>query len=130
MTPMIDVIFLLLVFFVCTANFMPMEAMLPMDTAFSGGVDADMNLPDLTNLDIVEVQIFFDGKPHWQIAGNRCSALYEVQSILKAIQHVKPDIPVVIEPADGVPMENVIDIYDICRRVGLLQVQFSAEEHP
>jgi len=127
MTPMIDVIFLLLVFFVCTANFMPVEKILPMDTTLPGSVHAEVVLPDLANLDVVTVQIFFDSQPHWQIEGNQCFTLHEVQNILRLICGVKPDIPVIIEPADSVPMENVIDIYDICRRVGLSQIQFAAE---
>ena len=124
---MIDVIFLLLVFFVCTANFIPVEKILPMDTALPGGVQTEVVLPDWTNLDIVTVQIFFENQPYWQIEGNRCFTLYEVQNILQLISGVKPDIPVIIKPADNVPMENVIDICDICRRVGLSQIRFAAE---
>jgi len=127
MTPMIDVIFLLLVFFVCTANFMPAEKILPMDTTLPGSTVAEMVLPDWTNLDVVEIQIFFDRKPHWQIEGNRCFTLSSVQHLLQSIQSVKPDIPVIIAPAGTVPMENVIDVYDLCRRVGLSRIQFAAE---
>ena len=126
MTPMIDVIFLLLIFFVCTANFIPLEGVLPMDTTLPGDAAAEVVLPDPVNMDVVEVQIFFDRQPHWKIAGNQCSTLHEVQNILRLIRNIKPDIPVIIESADGVPMENVIDVCDICRRVGLTQVLFAA----
>lgn len=127
MTPMIDVIFLLLVFFVCTANFKPPEEILPMDTTLPGSMAAEVVLPDPLSLDIVHIQIFFDSEPHWQIEGNRCTALHEVQTILRSIRDIKADIPVIIESADNVPMENVIDVYDICRSVGLSQIQFSAD---
>lgn len=127
MTPMIDVIFLLLVFFVCTANFKPPEQILPMETVLPGSVIAEIVLPDPVNLDVVLVQIFFDKQPHWQIEGNRCSALGEVQNILRLIREIKPDVPVIVESADSVPMENVIDVYDICRRVGLFRIQFAAD---
>ena len=126
MTPMIDVIFLLLVFFVCTANFKPPEKILPMDTTLPGSVAADTVLPDPVNLDVVLVQIFFDRTPHWQIEGNQCSSLDEVHNILRLIRDIKADIPVIIESAESVPMENVIDVYDVCRRVELFQIQFAA----
>ena len=125
MTPMIDVIFLLLVFFVCTANFNPPEEILPLDTTLPGSVAADVVLPAPTNLDVVQIQIFFDRKPHWQVEGNQCSSLKEVQHILRLIREVKEDIPVIIKSADNVPMETVIDVYDVCRRIGLVRVQFA-----
>jgi biopolymer transport protein ExbD len=127
MTPMIDVIFLLLIFFVCTANFQLPEEILPMDTTLSGNVTADIVLPDPVNLDTVLIQIFFDTQPHWQIEGHHCLTLHEVQNVLRSIQNVKADIPVIIESADNVPMENVIDIYDLCRQVGLSRIQFTAD---
>jgi biopolymer transport protein ExbD len=126
MTPMIDIIFLLLVFFVCTANFLPPEKVLPMETTLPGDMVAEMVLPDPVNLDTVLIQIFFEDELRWQIEGNQCSSLREVQSILRLIRDVKPDIPVIIESADNVPMENVIDVYDVCRSVGLSNIQFSA----
>ena len=126
MTPMIDIIFLLLVFFVCTANFLPPEKVLPMETTLPGDMVAEMVLPDPVNLDTVLIRIFFEDELRWQIEGNQCSSLREVQSILRLLRDVKPDIPVIIESADDVPMENVIDVYDVCRSVGLSNIQFSA----
>ena len=126
MTPMIDVIFLLLVFFVCTANFMPPEELLPMDTTLPGSVDAATALPDPVHIDTVLIQILFDPAPRWQIEGNHCQTLHEVHNILRLLSEVKPDIPVIIESTDNVPMENIIDVYDVCRQVGLSRIQFSA----
>ena len=126
MTPMIDVIFLLLVFFVCTSNFTPPEAVLQMESTFPGDTAAEMVLPNPVNLDTVLIQIFFEHEVHWQIEWNQCSSLRDAQSILRLIWDVKPDTPVIIESADNVTMEHVIDIYDVCRFVGLSRVQFSA----
>ena len=127
MTPMIDVIFLLLVFFVCTANFTPPEEILPMDTTLPGTVPAEVVLPDPVNLDIVLIQITFENKLRWQVAENQCTSLQEVQNILQSIRNMKEDIPVIIESADNVPTENVVDVYDVCRRTGLSRIQFSAD---
>jgi biopolymer transport protein ExbD len=126
MTPMIDVIFLLLIFFVCTANFMPPEEMLPIDSTLPGNVTTEVVLPDPVDLDVVLIQISFDREPHWQIEGNHCSTLQEVQNILRSIRDVKANIPIIIESADNVPTGKVIDVYDACRRVGLSRIQFAA----
>ena len=126
MTPMIDVIFLLLIFFICTANFMPLEKLLSLDAALPGDVPAEIVLPDPVDLDVVVVQIFFDEKPYWQIEGNHPRTLYDVQTVMRQIRNIKPDIPVIIDSADNVPMENVIDIYDICRRLELTNILFAA----
>ena len=126
MTPIIDVIFLLLVFFVCTANFYPLEEILPMDTTLPGDTPAEMIHFDPVNLDVVLIQISFDQQPHWQIEGNQCTSLLAVQSILRLIRDVREDIPVIIESAENVPMKEVIDVFDVCYRVGLSRVQFAA----
>ena len=97
-----------------------------MDTTLPGSVAVEMAQPDPVNLDVVLIQISFDQEPHWQIEGNQCTSLQEVQSILRLIREVREDIPVIIESADNVPMENVIDVYDVCRRVGLTNIQFAA----
>jgi len=127
MTSIIDVIFLLLIFFMCTAHFYPPEEILPMDTMLPGTTPAEVVLPDPVNLDTVLIQIFFDRETHWQIEGNQCSTLHEVQNILRLLRNVKPDIPVIIESADRVPVEKVIDVYDVCRSAGLSRIQFAAQ---
>ena len=126
MTPIIDVIFLLLVFFVCTANFYPLEKILPMDTTLPGSVAVERVRLDLVNLDVAQIQISFDQEPHWQIEGNQCTSLHDVQNVLRLIRDAKEDIPVIIDSAENVPMEHVIDVYDVCRRVGLSRVEFAA----
>ena len=125
MTAMIDVMFLLLIFFICTTHINPLEETLPMDMTLPGSVVAEVALPDPTDLDIVLIQISFDRVPYWQIEGNRCSSLHEVQNILRMIRDVRADIPVIIESAENVPMENVIDTYDVCRSARLSRIQFA-----
>ena len=46
MTPMIDVIFLLLIFFVCTASFRAAEEVLPAQMPSSGTIAADVEIPE------------------------------------------------------------------------------------
>lgn len=128
MTPMIDVIFLLLIFFVCTANFQKLEGMLPTDMSFSGSAPVEIALPSPENLDVARIILTYPGMPRWQIEGNHCSSLREVRSILRQLREVKVDIPVIIESDANVPMENVIDLYDACRSAGLSQIKFAAKK--
>ena len=47
MAPMIDVIFLLLIFFVCTASFHPPEQVLPTRLSLPGSIDTDVPVEEL-----------------------------------------------------------------------------------
>ena len=97
-----------------------------METTLPGSMAAKVVLPDPVDLDSVLIKISFADKPHWQVEGNQCLSLHEVRGVLQAIREVKQDIPIIIESADNVPMETVIDVYDVCRHVGLLRIQFAA----
>jgi biopolymer transport protein ExbD len=130
MTPMIDVIFLLLVFFVCTANFMPLEGILPTNMSLSGRSAVEIMLPKPENLDVARIHLTFDGSPHWQVEGNQCRSLREVRTILQKLREIRQDIPVIIDSNENVPMEHVIDVYDVCRIAGLSQIQFAAKQNP
>lgn len=128
MTPMIDVIFLLLIFFVCTSNFRPLEGILPTNMSLSGTSSAQIVLPDPENLDQAVIRLGFEGqKPYWQIEDNHCNSLREVRDILRKLREIKQDLPVIIDSKENVPMEHVIDVYDACRSAGLTKIQFAAK---
>ncbi len=132
MTPMIDVIFLLLIFFVCTASFRVPEQVLPAQMPASGTMAADVEIPDVEDdLGEIVVKVLWrrvDGKwnPRWEIDGRRYEDLTHVGNVLRAIREVKADLPVILDVEPPVPMEHVIDVHDLCLRVGLEQIQFAA----
>ncbi|NQU20078.1 MAG: biopolymer transporter ExbD, partial [Candidatus Nealsonbacteria bacterium] len=132
MTPMIDVIFLLLIFFVCTASFRAAEEVLPAQMPTSGTIAADVEIPEnVDDLGEIVVKILWrrvDGKwnPRWEIDGRRYEDLADVADVLRAIREVKADLPVILDVEPPVPMEHVIDVHDLCLRVGLEQIQFAA----
>ncbi|GHT34274.1 hypothetical protein FACS189427_01280 [Planctomycetales bacterium] len=125
---MVDVVFLLLVFFVCTANFSPLEGLLPTDLSLPGNSSAEIVLPSPDKLDIVRIVISFDITPHWTIENNKCASLREVKTVLEKLVVIRQDIPVVIDSNDNVPIEHVIDVYDVCRLAGIAKIQFAAKE--
>lgn len=128
MTPMIDVIFLLLVFFVCTASFRPPEQSLPTQVSLPGSEPADTppdeEFEDLDDL-VVKV-LWLKTRPAWELNNRQYGSLGEVRTVLEAAQRVQPGLPVILNVRPEVPMNHVIDIYDLCRLVGLARVQFAA----
>ncbi len=130
MTPMIDVIFLLLVFFVCTASFQAVEWILPTNLSLPGSVDTDVPLdPQMLDLEEVVISLSWDNaRPAWRIENRRFASLSEVEAVLAALAEAKEDLPVILDPEGSVPMEHVIDLYDACRQAGLQMVHFAAGE--
>ncbi len=128
MTPMIDVIFLLLIFFVCTASFRAAEEVLPTNLSLPGTLPAvepiDRELEDLD--EIVVAILWRDGGVGWQINERDLNSLDEVRAVLQATAAVKIDLPVILDADDPVPIAAAIDVWDVCRQIGLEKVQFAA----
>jgi len=127
MTPMIDVIFLLLIFFVCTASFEAAEEVLPTRFSLPGTVDAQVEVePEWADLDEIIVRLIWEeGHLRWQINQRDYGRLEEVGAVLEAMANVKIDLPVILDVDGDVPLEHVIDVYDLCREIGLQRVQFA-----
>ena len=132
MTPMIDVIFLLLIFFVCTASFRPPERVLPTRLSLPGAIKSDQQLdPEVADLEEIVVEVLWrniggTGRAQWQINDRDYTSLADVGAVLLQVKELKNDLPVILDVEPDVPMEDVIDVYDLCRKVGLERVQFAA----
>lgn len=129
MAPMIDVIFLLLIFFVCTASFQPPEEILPTNLSLPGAIESAAPIdPEIEDLDEIVVKLLWaGGRVRWEINGRQYDRLGEVRGVLDAIaRRVRPDVPIILEIDGSVPMEHVIDVYDLSRRAGLEKVRFAA----
>ncbi|MDZ7616671.1 MAG: biopolymer transporter ExbD [Patescibacteria group bacterium] len=128
MAPMIDVIFLLLIFFVCTASFRPPEQSLPTQVSLPGSEPVETPPDDeFEDLDDLVVKVLWrDARAAWELNHRRYGALGEVRTVLEAAQRVQPGLPVILNVQPEVPMHHVIDLYDLCRLVGLTRVQFAA----
>ena len=127
MTPMIDVIFLLLIFFVCTAGFQVVEEILPTNLSLPGSVDTEVEIDPLEeDLDEITVKIFQRGnRPAWQVNGRDYDRLEQVGAVLSAAAEIKIDLPVILDVDAEVPIEDVIDVCDLCRQIGLQRIQFA-----
>lgn len=129
MTPMIDVIFLLIIFFICTSSFQPPEEILPTNLSFPGALAAEVAAdPMIKDLDEIVVKVLWtDQGVAWEINKRQYQSLADVRTVLNAVVQVKRDLPVILDVDRQVPLENVIDVYDLCRHLGLEKVQFAAE---
>jgi biopolymer transport protein ExbD len=132
MTPMIDVVFLLLVFFVWTASFQIVERLLPSNLSQVTGTlpqETDEPPPIEEDFDKVVLRVrWIAGRPQWRINQVDVASLQQVRGRLESIVAIKQDAPVVLHPDKEVPLGHVIDLYDLTRLVGFAQIQFAASE--
>lgn len=132
MTPMIDVVFLLLVFFVWTASFQIVERVLPSSVSeVVGGEQADIELPPPAEADFhdVVVRILWAGQEaRWMINERPCTDLAEVRERLDIIFAASAKAPVIIHPDPDTPLGYVIEVYDVSRLVGFDKVQFAVAQ--
>lgn len=127
MTPMIDVVFLLLIFFVCTASFQPLEQLLPTELQGPGAVEIEPP-PERIELERVVIRLGWnEAGPEWIVNQRACADLAEVGQVLATVAAIDASVGVVLDVDGRVPLGDVIAVYDLCRHVGLAEVQFAAE---
>jgi biopolymer transport protein ExbD len=134
MTPMIDVVFLLLVFFVWTASFQIIEQVLPSSISSSstaGSTPVDTPPPAEADFEQIVIRVLWQGgQAAWTINGQPVASLAAVRSRLATIAQIKQDAPVILDPDPAAPLGHVIDLYDAARLENFQRVQFAASEVP
>lgn len=122
MTPMIDVIFLLLIFFVCTASFQRIEETIP--AALTSGASNTSATPEEKPLEEpVWIHLRFDesGKCLWSVNNLPCATRDEVKTQLAP----RAKSLIIIDPEAEIPFAEVLACYDLCRELHCEQVQFA-----
>ena len=117
MTPMIDVTFLLLVFFMCTLQFKKFEGMLACYLPKDRGV---FNVPvEKKPEEPVTIRLVKAGKKGTEIrvGTTRCKKFEELASTLEAILQRTPSIPVIIDPEIDVSFQAIISTLNVCRKL-------------
>ena len=134
--PMVDVIFCLCVFFMCSMKFKQVEgrfdAWLPKDR---GTVSAVGFAPDEP---AARLAIFWDGDRKVSVLklGNRLvRGEGELESLLRearadAVLRNQPDAPAVLDADGRVPWGDVVGVVNLCRRVGIADVRFALGAGP
>jgi biopolymer transport protein ExbD len=125
MTPMIDVVFLLLIFFLWTSSFQAIETLLPSQLTIGGAAGPRVELQQEDFERIVVRIASRDGAAQWQINQQPVASLVELRQRLAQLASIKADLPVVVDPLAEVPFGDVIDVYDVALGVGLSNIQFA-----
>jgi biopolymer transport protein ExbD len=130
MTPMIDVVFLLLVFFVWTSSFELPEFDLPSAIAEppGGGTQISSEPPPTEAFDEIVIRLSLD-RAQLMIAinGQPLDDMAALATRLKAILELGVQPPVIIDPSEQITMNVAVQAYDAARAAGADRVLFAAE---
>lgn len=132
MTPMIDVVFLLLVFFLTTASFQRLEKLLPSsvsaksDTTLGESQDTPP-IPPQEDIHDCVIKIKAQGDQiEYQWNGLVVKSLQDIQERLAAILNVRADVPIIVDPEDSILAGDALRVYDTAKRAGATAVYMVA----
>lgn len=129
MTPMIDVVFLLLVFFVWTSSFEIPEFDVPgpVAEATAGGSSENADPPpDVEAFDELVVRLLVrDGLPAIELGGERVASEEDLAKKISEVVELGVQPPVIVDPEPEVTMERTIRVYDAVRNAGADRVLFA-----
>ncbi len=130
LTPMIDVVFLLLIFFVWTSSFTLPEFDLPSSLAElpAGASESVAEDPPTAEIyDEIVIRLIFDnGTVVRQLNGQVVDGDDELQRRIGEILALDVQPPVIVDPDDEVIMQVAIGAYDAARAAGADRVLFAA----
>lgn len=136
MTSMIDVVFLLLVFFVWTSSFDLPETNLPGRIAMttppaeiSDAVKPSGNLPPPLRYNEIIVRILAGDstKNRYRVGAIELNSTAEVRERLVRVESVDADAIVIVDPDGEVRVADAIEIFDIARDVGFSRVMLAVD---
>jgi biopolymer transport protein ExbD len=139
MTPMIDVIFQLLIFFMCSLKFKSLEgklaSYLPKDVGLQNSIVAS------PKLDEVRIKLIHDKSAPPQMMQTRIMVTLTAgrkvdiadwdnltEDIRVRYEQLKSlDVPFIIDPQPLVPLQAVTNALNACRKAGVKDVRFAAK---
>ena len=132
MTPMIDVIFLLLTFFVLTAKFQEPEQLLPVivgKTLPQAAAAQDTPLKIFVEADASGCLMRVQNRPavKFSTENPQQSLLVLARKVQQALETTGP-VPVELYYDDAVPWDVVVKVYDLLYGLGLQNITFRIEE--
>ncbi|MBL8850499.1 MAG: biopolymer transporter ExbD [Planctomycetaceae bacterium] len=130
MTPMIDVVFQLLIFFVIASTGHVAESLLPTQLPASGAIASPVPRTERESwADEVFVKLSrnADGRTVADLNGTAYDDLHRLNGVLRALAEVSRDNPIVLDIEDTVPLGEAIRVYDACRSAGFESINFAAD---
>jgi biopolymer transport protein ExbD len=132
LTPMIDCVFLLMVYFIWSSSFTIAEQSLPsqLSPLPSGSGTSAEKVPDpIEDFEPLVIRLTnAGGRVAWTLRDVPMESLTQLQGALATAARIKRDAPVILHPDADVPLGDVIDVYDLARLAGFEKVQFAASE--
>ncbi len=129
MTPMIDVVFLLLVFFVWTSSFELPEFDLPGAIAEPPAGGSETSLEDTTPVEAFDEIVVRvrqqDVATVIELNGQSLASVDELKGQLKQILELGVQPPVIVDPDDEITMNTAVAVYDAARAAGADRVLFA-----
>src|SRR6476469_4858286 len=130
LTPMIDCVFLLMIYFIFSRHFNIAEQLLPSQlsaAAGSGAASTDTPPPPEADFEDVVVRILWKGStPTWAVNDTPVPSLAALRQTLAQVARIKRNAPIILHPDADVPLGDVIEVSDISRLVGFEKVKFAA----
>jgi biopolymer transport protein ExbD len=127
MTPLIDVVFQLLIFFICASTGHLRELLLPTD--FAAGAIGD-KAPQQIEKPLGEVRIRLRREVDatiFKVEGTEFTDLVNLTAMLRGLAETAIDIPVILEIDPDVPLGDAVSVYDACRAAKFRTINFAAD---
>lgn len=129
MTPMIDVVFLLMIYFIWSSNTGTAEQLLPSSisppTSGAGNTASNEPRKDIEFEPVVVRVVIAGQQVAWRLNETPVGSFAELRNKLATLARIKRDAPVVLHPDPEVPLGHVIDVFDLSRQLGFEKVQFA-----
>ncbi|WP_437205949.1 ExbD/TolR family protein [Planctomicrobium sp. SH664] len=130
MTPMIDVVFNLLIFFIVSISMNAPESLLPANLSASGSVPAAVAVTPADaspRVDIwLQIQVDEAGKTVVDMNGTLHTDRELLKSQLMLLGNAGPENPIILKIQPAVPLADLVDVYDTCQLAGFESVSFAA----
>lgn len=128
MTPLIDIVFQLLIFFVCASTGHLRELILPTDLNGSG-TQSPLAEPQDAPVSQVWIRLRREHEDTvTQIEGTDYRPEDNLRGVLFALADAARDVPLILEIAGDVPLGDVVGLVDLCRSAGFESINFAAEK--
>lgn len=129
MTPMIDVVFLLLVFFVCASIGQKPDALLPAQLnhgTTESKVDPPQEVPDEFPPQEVRIRLArIDGQLRIELNEGIVPGARELRLRLERLAELSAQSKIILDIQDDVSVQQFIAIYDLCQGLGFASISFA-----
>ncbi|MBL4584440.1 MAG: biopolymer transporter ExbD [Pseudomonadales bacterium] len=122
MTPLIDIVFLLMVFFLMTINFEKPEEVLTHQLPQLGNEASEDPSKDWEKVELDLAIVKHNGELQLQLQERTLSSYEDLHLFL---EQLPDDIVIIINAADDVPYKHIIGVYNSCLKANKEDIVFS-----